>query len=66
MSALILASAKALAMICFISALIALVACTAWRVVYYGCRCRRNPIGKALMLTIAALWLISSAIINLM
>lgn len=37
----------------------------AWGIVYYGCKCRNNPIGKAAILAIAFIWLGCSAIINL-
>lgn len=66
MSALILAAAKALAMMSALTMLIVLVACAAWRLVYYGWGCRKNPIGKTAMLSAAVLWLISAAVINLM
>lgn len=66
MLALILGTAKALAAISLVSLMITVTACLAWRVVYYVCGCRRNPIGKTAMLTAAALWLTSSAMINLL
>lgn len=37
----------------------------AWRIVYYGCKCRNNPIGKAAALAATFIWLGCSAIINL-
>ena len=63
---LIIAAAKALSIISLVAMLIILTACGAWRVVYYGFGCRHNPIGKTAMLTAAALWLVSAAIINLL
>lgn len=66
MSALILGTMKALAALSLITMLVVLTACAAWRLVYYGWGCRKNPIGKTAMLTAAFLWLVSAAVINLM
>lgn len=66
MSALILGTAKALAALSLITMLVVLTACAAWRLIYYGWGCRRNPIGKTIMLTAAILWVVSAAIINFM
>lgn len=66
MHALIIATAKALASLSIMAMLIIATACLAWRVVYYGWGCRKNPIGKTAMLTAAFLWLVSAAIINLL
>ncbi len=65
MKALIIGTAKALAGISIIGMLILVTACVSWRLVYYGWGCRKNPIQKTAMLTAAILWLVSSAIINL-
>lgn len=65
MSTLVMAAGEILAVLSLIGALIALVSCGAWHVVYYGCHCRRNPIGKTALLSAVVLWIISAAIINL-
>lgn len=65
MTALIIATAKALFMLSAVALLIVATACAVWWLVYYGWRCRKNPIQKTAMLTAAVLWLVSSAIINL-
>lgn len=65
-SALILATAKALAMLSLTAFFVVGIACAAWKIIYYGCNCRRNPIGKTAMLTAAILWVLSAAIINFM
>lgn len=66
MTALILATMKALAALCLITMMVILVSFCAWRVVYYGFHCRRNPIQKSALLTAAVLWMISAAVINFM
>lgn len=50
---------------CFslIAFLIGAVSMAAWHVVYYACRCRRNPIGKTALLAAAGLWLVSAALV---
>ena len=66
MATLFILTMKAVAVLSLITALIILVGFAAWRVVYYGCGCRRNPIQKTALLTAAVLWVLSAAIINLM
>lgn len=66
MAALILATAKALAGLSLTAFIVVLVACSMWQIVYYGCGCRRNPIGKTALLTAAFVWVICACIINFM
>lgn len=66
MATLFILTMKAVAVISLITVLIILVGFAAWRVVYYGCGCRRNPIQKTALLTAAVLWVLSAAIINLL
>lgn len=66
MATLFILTMKAVAVLSLIAVLIILVGFGAWRVVYYGCGCRRNPIQKTALLTAAVLWVLSAAIINLM
>lgn len=49
-----------------VTALITSVCVAAWHLVYYACRCRRNPIGKTALLTAAGLWLISAALVAIL
>ena len=49
--------------ILLVAALITTMCTAVWHVVYYTCRCRRNPIGKTALLTAAGLWLISAALV---
>lgn len=64
MAALIIATMKALAALSLVAFVVVLVACSMWQIVYYGCACRRNPIGKTALLTAAVIWVISACIIN--
>lgn len=48
------------------AAVVLLVACSMWQIVYYGCGCRRHPIGKTALLTAAFIWIVSACIINFM
>ncbi len=65
MTALIIATVKVIGGLSLTTILVGLTACGVWRLVYYGCGCRKNPIGKTAMLTAAILWIVSAAIINL-
>ena len=66
MTALILATMKVLAALCLIAIMVILVSFCAWRVVYYGFHCRKNPIQKTALVTAGVLWAISAAVLNVM
>lgn len=65
MSALILIAAQILLAALMIALTVALVAWSAWHLVYYIIGAK-HPIGKTLILSAAALWVISAGIISMM
>ena len=66
MTSFIIATAMAFIGLGLTAVIVLLVACSMWHIVYYGCGCRRNPIGKTALLTAAFIWVICACIINFM
>ena len=66
MGALILAFIKVIGAFILFTLFVAGVACAAWKIVYYGCNCRKNPLGKTAMVITAVLWMVTASIINFM
>lgn len=64
MGALILAFIKAIGAFSLITFFVIGIACAVWKIVYYGCNCRKNPLGKTAMITCAIIWVVSASIIN--
>ena len=66
MGALIFAFIKAVGAFILLALFVIGIACASWKIVYYGCNCRKNPIGKTAIVVCAVMWVISASVINFM